>query len=139
MPIVEAFACGTPVLTSNNSSCVQVAGDAAYLVDPFSVKDIARGLEEALADREAEQMVERGFRQLEKFQWDKVARDAVAAIDSLADIEVEGMSRIPLDTGAATSVVSDRLLRKLRRCIVREGYREEEIRSLAHTLAYLME
>src|SRR3989449_1555750 len=43
-PVLEAMACGCPVVTSNVSSMPEVAGEAAVLVDPTSVEDIARGL-----------------------------------------------------------------------------------------------
>lgn len=83
LPVVEAFASGTAVLTSNNSSLVEIAGDAAYLVDPFSIQDIARGLKEALLDENRNVMAEKGFEQLKKFQWEVVADDAIRAINSL--------------------------------------------------------
>jgi len=83
LPVVEAFSCGTPVLTSNNSSLVEIAGDAAYLVDPFSVKDIVRGLETALTDANIDVMKKRGFIQLQKFQWKRVARLTINVINTL--------------------------------------------------------
>lgn len=83
MPIAEAFACGKPVLTSNNSSCAQVAGDAAYLVDPFSIDDMARGLHEAFSDAHPEKMVEKGSRRLRRFQWSQVAKAAIYAMNAL--------------------------------------------------------
>ncbi|MFZ2538004.1 MAG: glycosyltransferase family 1 protein, partial [Oscillospiraceae bacterium] len=48
LPVIEAMACGTPVLTSNNSSLGEIAENAAVLVDPFSITSISRGLSEAL-------------------------------------------------------------------------------------------
>ena len=50
LPIVEGFRCGTPVLTSNSNSMVEVAGDAAHLVDPYSVSDIRDGLVKICGD-----------------------------------------------------------------------------------------
>jgi glycosyltransferase involved in cell wall biosynthesis len=50
LPILEAMACGCPVVTSDCSSMPEVAGDAAQLVHPFSVESIARGLEIVLGD-----------------------------------------------------------------------------------------
>ena len=46
MPPLEAMACGTPVLTSKVSSLPEVVGDAAVLVDPFSVEDVSEKLKE---------------------------------------------------------------------------------------------
>ena len=50
LPPLEAMACGTPVVTSRISSLPEVVGDAAILVDPYSVEDIADGLERVLGD-----------------------------------------------------------------------------------------
>jgi glycosyltransferase involved in cell wall biosynthesis len=50
LPIIEAMACGTPVLTSAATATEEVAGDAALLVDPDSVADIARRMERLAAD-----------------------------------------------------------------------------------------
>ena len=50
LPPLEAMACGTPVVTSRLSSLPEVVGDAAMLVDPYDVEDIARGLAQALDD-----------------------------------------------------------------------------------------
>ena len=83
LPVVEAFACGTPVLTSNNSSLVQIAGDAAVLVDPFDVNDITRGLNEALTKTNLDELVEKGYKQLENFRWNKVAKNAIGIINNL--------------------------------------------------------
>ena len=53
LPPLEAMACGTPVVTSRISSLPEVVGDAALLVDPYSVEDIADGLERVLGDDDA--------------------------------------------------------------------------------------
>src|SRR6185369_6229470 len=46
LPVVEAMACGTPVITSNNSALKEVSGDAAVLVDPFDTDAMAQRLRE---------------------------------------------------------------------------------------------
>lgn len=84
LPVVEAWACGTPVLTSNNSSLVQIAGDAAILVDPYSVDDIERGLETALTDCDLHELAQKGQKRVQLFQWDRVAQ---LTVDSFAKIE----------------------------------------------------
>ena len=62
VPVLEAMACGIPVLTSNTTSLPEVAGDAALLVDPQDIDSIAEGLLELLNNESLRQrLVERGF------------------------------------------------------------------------------
>ena len=63
-PVLEALACGVPVLCSNTSSLPEVAGDAAVLVNPLEVDDIARGLHEITTNEDLRRtLIERGYRQ----------------------------------------------------------------------------
>ncbi len=75
LPILEAFACGTPVVTSNGSGMLEAAGDAAELVDPHDPDSIAAGIVRVVrdADRRME-LVERGRRRLRDFSWSRSAR-----------------------------------------------------------------
>ncbi len=85
LPVVEAMACGTAVLTSKVSSTAEVAGDAALLVDPASVADIRRGLEELLTrDGARRRLRERARPQAARFSWDKSARRVLELYDRLA-------------------------------------------------------
>jgi glycosyltransferase involved in cell wall biosynthesis len=72
LPILEAFACGTPVVTSNISSMPEVAGEAAVLVDPYDITSIADGITRALNGPKA--LIEKGFMQVKAFSWEKTAR-----------------------------------------------------------------
>lgn len=83
LPVVEAWACGTNVLTSNNSSLVQIAGDAAIVVDAKDIKSITKGLEYALTDCDKDAMMLRAKKRLELFQWDKVATSSIEGINKL--------------------------------------------------------
>jgi alpha-1,3-rhamnosyl/mannosyltransferase len=79
LPVLEAMACGTPVVTSNTSSLPEVAGTAAVLVDPEDPEDIGAGLGRLLQDRGLrEEMVERGFDNVRRFSWDRCARETVS-------------------------------------------------------------
>ncbi|AIZ63625.1 hypothetical protein PK28_07845 [Hymenobacter sp. DG25B] len=74
IPIIEAQACGCPVITSNCSSLPEVAGGAAQLVDPFSVESIAEGL--ALVHSSAprrQELVCLGHENTRRFSWDQSA------------------------------------------------------------------
>lgn len=73
IPIVEAFKCDTPVITSNVTSMPEVAADAALLVDPFSVESIADAMEKVLDEEVRNELIENGRRRREDFSWDKAA------------------------------------------------------------------
>jgi len=71
LPILEAFGCGTPVVTSNLSSMPEIAGGAAILVDPYSVPSIAEGIKKAISGPKA--LVKKGLERIEDFSWEKAA------------------------------------------------------------------
>lgn len=74
LPILDGFACGLPVVTSNVSSMPEVGGDAALYADPYSVKSIKETLNIVMSDGTLrEEMVNKGFEQMAKFSWDKTA------------------------------------------------------------------
>ena len=78
LPPLEAMAQGTPVVTSNVSSLPEVVGDAAVLVAPENVFEIARGIERALLDEDLRiQLRERGRRQIARFSWDRSIRQVL--------------------------------------------------------------
>jgi glycosyltransferase involved in cell wall biosynthesis len=82
-PALEALACGVPVLCSNTSSLPEVAGDAAVLINPLEVDDIARGLREITANEELRRkLIERGYQQAQKFSWQACADVALNVFDS---------------------------------------------------------
>jgi len=70
LPVLEAMACGAPVLTSHNSSLPEVAGEAALLVDPHRVDAIAAGLEQLITDASRRQeLARKGYQQIRNFSW----------------------------------------------------------------------
>jgi glycosyltransferase involved in cell wall biosynthesis len=78
LPPLEAMACGTPVITSNVSSLPEVVGDAAVLINPENVFDIARGIREVLLDETLRaELVRRGHAQAARFSWERTAREAL--------------------------------------------------------------
>ena len=76
MPVVEAMACGTPVVCSNHPSLDEAAGDAAVRVDPEDAGDIARGIEEARERRE--RWWRGGLTHAARFTW-RATGDAILA------------------------------------------------------------
>jgi glycosyltransferase involved in cell wall biosynthesis len=80
-PPLEAMACGTPVVTSHNSSLPEVAGDAALLVDPHSIGDIAAALRSILTHPKLrEHMIERGFIRAREFSWRQSAQKTLEVL-----------------------------------------------------------
>lgn len=80
-PVIEAMHCGTPVITSTTSSLPELAGDAALLVDPTDVDDIAGAM--VKLDREPavrEQLRLAGYKQARQFTWDRTAKKALEAM-----------------------------------------------------------
>ncbi|HEY8446038.1 MAG TPA: glycosyltransferase family 1 protein [Thermomicrobiales bacterium] len=80
LPVVEAMACGAPVVTSNVSSLPEVAGDAALLVDPRDEEAIASAMLRVLTDSAfAADLRQRGLQQARRFTWEQTAAATVAA------------------------------------------------------------
>ncbi|WP_445707531.1 glycosyltransferase [Desulfofundulus thermocisternus] len=74
MPIIEAMASGCPVITSNVTSCPEVAGDAAILVDPRSTDAIAEAMHRIIKDqRLRQQLREKGLKRAAQFTWRRSA------------------------------------------------------------------
>jgi glycosyltransferase involved in cell wall biosynthesis len=86
LPPLEAMACGTPVVTSNVSSLPEVVGDAAILVKPENVFDIARGIREVLTDEALRaDLIRRGYEQAARFSWERTARQVLDIYMESAD------------------------------------------------------
>lgn len=80
IPPLESMACGTPVVAANGTSIPEVVGDAAVLVDPYDVQDIARGLRHVLGDPLfARKLSERGLAHSKSFSWTTTAELTVNA------------------------------------------------------------
>ncbi len=74
LPLLEAMACGTPVITSNLSSLPEVAGDAALLVDPYDVSAISDAIVAIASNAETRaRLIAGGFHQVTKFTWTRAA------------------------------------------------------------------
>jgi len=74
IPILEAFHCDTPVITSNVTSMPEVAGNAAVLIDPFSITSIADAMQKVASDEGfRKKMIAEGRKQREQFSWERTA------------------------------------------------------------------
>ena len=87
LPIVEAMACGTPVVCSGTSSLPEVAGDAALLVDPTDTQAWSDTLARVLTDPSLRaELAARGLARAATFGWDRAARETVAVYERLAPV-----------------------------------------------------
>jgi len=83
LPALESMACGTPVIASNLSSFPEILGKAAILVNPKKIDEIAGAMEKMISWSEREpsryqDLVERGYQQKKKFDWQKMAQQTFA-------------------------------------------------------------
>ena len=84
MPVLEAMACGAPVLTSNSTALVEVAGDAAVLADPQDAKAIGEAMIRALEDESLRASLKvKGFARAKQFSWENAAVKTVALYHEL--------------------------------------------------------
>ena len=85
LPILEAMACGCPVITSNLSSMPEVAGQAALLIDPYSVPGIAEAMTNLSLDEELRRrLIEAGRERARGFTWEATARLTLEGLERLA-------------------------------------------------------
>ncbi len=106
LPIVEAMACGTPVITSNVTSIPEVAGDAALLADPTSVDQIAAAMHHIVSDTSLrDRLRAKGLARVAQFSWANTAAKVheVLAVAALQGRVMEG--RTP---GVERDLVSER-------------------------------
>jgi glycosyltransferase involved in cell wall biosynthesis len=83
-PILEAQVCGVPVLTANTSSCPEVAGDAALLVDPSDVNAITDGMIQlAQEDTLRQTLVAKGYANVQRFSWEKTAQQILHTLEAI--------------------------------------------------------
>ena len=87
IPILEAFRCDTPVITSNVTSMPEVADDAALLVDPFSEASIAEAMTEMLDETRRQELIEKGRERANDFSWDKAADDIWNCLMKVVDYD----------------------------------------------------
>jgi glycosyltransferase involved in cell wall biosynthesis len=84
LPPLEAMACGTPVLSSRNSSLAEICGDAAVLVDPLNEESLLDGLRQVLESKELQtQLGEIGRKRAAEFSWERAAQETITVYDSV--------------------------------------------------------
>ena len=79
LPVLEAMACGTAVVTSNVSSMPEIAGNAAVLVNPYDIEEIADAIEQVLSSTDLQNsLIAKGFLRARHFSFEKMARETLA-------------------------------------------------------------
>lgn len=90
LPVLEAMSCGTPVITSNISSMPEVAGDAAFLVDPYDVDALVKAMHEILTNEKLRKsLAKKGFRRVKKFSWERCARQTLEVFNMVCSRRLE--------------------------------------------------
>jgi len=85
IPLCEAMACGCPIVTTNATGLLEIAGNAAILVDPMDVEAIADAVHEVLMDGNLRQsLAEKGLERAERFSWERCARETLEIIENVA-------------------------------------------------------
>jgi glycosyltransferase involved in cell wall biosynthesis len=85
LPVLEAMACGVPVVTSNVSSMPEIAGDAALLVDPRQVDELAGAMYRSVTDRALHDALgQKGQARAKLFSWERTARETIAVYERTA-------------------------------------------------------
>jgi glycosyltransferase involved in cell wall biosynthesis len=80
LPILEAMACGTPIVCSNATSIPEVSGDAALVIDPFDSTGFANAIDRVLTDQGLRrQLQEKGFQRVKQFTWDNAIQEHIKA------------------------------------------------------------
>jgi glycosyltransferase involved in cell wall biosynthesis len=81
LPILEAFSCGVPVVTSNRGAMKEIAEDAAVFVDPESIDEIKSAIETVIGQKS--EWIKKGKKRVKKFSWEKNARETLQLYNSL--------------------------------------------------------
>jgi glycosyltransferase involved in cell wall biosynthesis len=85
LPPLEAMASGTPVITSNTSSLSEAVAEAAMIINPENVFDMARGIREVLLDNGLRaRLIASGFKQVKQFSWQRTAAEVLAVYNEVA-------------------------------------------------------
>lgn len=88
MPVLEAMACGCPVVTTNTGCSPEVAGGAAVLVNPYDPDEIAQGMQRVLTDEALrESLVRKGLERAKDFSWDRCAKETLDVLQRIENPE----------------------------------------------------
>ncbi|HUD09776.1 MAG TPA: glycosyltransferase family 1 protein [Patescibacteria group bacterium] len=84
LPILEAMACGCPVITSKEGSIPEVAGNSAFYVDAYDMGSVASGIRKVFDDQKLqEELSKKGLERVKSFSWKEVARETLSVYESI--------------------------------------------------------
>ncbi|MFD1293687.1 glycosyltransferase family 4 protein [Lutibacter holmesii] len=84
IPMLEAMACGVPVITSNTSSMPEVSGNAAHIINPFNPNEITEGIIKILSDKEySEELCKKGLERSKVFSWKNMAKQVLVLYNEI--------------------------------------------------------
>jgi glycosyltransferase involved in cell wall biosynthesis len=84
IPMLEAMACGVPVITSNTSSMPEISGNAAHIVNPHNPREITEGMIKILSDKEySENLCKRGLERSKVFSWKNMAEQVLVIYNEI--------------------------------------------------------
>lgn len=107
LPALEAMLCGAAVIGANRTSLPEVINNEEAMFDPFSEKDIACKIEKVLSDEAfRKNLIAKGLIQAKNFNWDKSARSAITAFETIASQNVKNRSAKVLDKRLKLAFVS---------------------------------
>ena len=92
--LVEALACGCPVVTSNITGMPETVGGAGILIDPYSVNSLADGMYKVLTNSELRQNLrEKGLERVKSFSWENCARETLKVYEELYERKAKGVNK----------------------------------------------
>ena len=84
IPPLEAMSCETPVLISSHGASPEVCEDAGFIVDPYCIKDIAKGIMTILTNKELQRtLIHKGKEQVKKYSWNKTALETIKVYEEI--------------------------------------------------------
>jgi glycosyltransferase involved in cell wall biosynthesis len=88
LPILQAMACGCPVVAANTGSLPEICGNAAIMVNPNDIKSIAGGLREVVENEDLRRdLIKKGLNQVKKFSWEKTAEETIRVYERVLEKE----------------------------------------------------